>query len=161
MSVARMIVSIHAPTRGATSSCFLSFSSISSFNPRSHEGSDEVIPSFGTISCKFQSTLPRGERQMHKRTFRTHNYRFNPRSHEGSDRELDREGKLLELFQSTLPRGERHLSLLYLPAKNCFNPRSHEGSDRTIGQRRQAKASFNPRSHEGSDRASLCLQWQG
>ena len=35
-------ISIHAPTRGATSSILIQILSISNFNPRSHEGSDQL-----------------------------------------------------------------------------------------------------------------------
>ena len=58
----REIISIHAPTRGAT-----------------------ICPiSSGSNDVPFQSTLPRGERLKSKKqcTRLTH---FNPRSHEGSD----------------------------------------------------------------------------
>ena len=38
-------ISIHAPTRGATSAVLLSPVDTSNFNPRSREGSDEILPS--------------------------------------------------------------------------------------------------------------------
>ena len=56
------VISIHAPTRGATSAVLLLPVATSNFNPRSHEGSDQTST---------QSIL-------------TILY-FNPRSHEGSD----------------------------------------------------------------------------
>ena len=62
---ADFIISIHAPTRGATASCKTSERHPKNFNPRSHEGSDT-----GKVEkCG-------GARKY-----------FNPRSHEGSDRE--------------------------------------------------------------------------
>ena len=121
------VISIHAPTRGAT--FFVAFSLLLylHFNPRSHEGSDGTdggsrlnlpisihaptrgatplmrseyralrisihAPTRGAtmyisvpiVATRFQSTLPRGERQNRrgqKNTLRN----FNPRSHEGSD----------------------------------------------------------------------------
>ena len=98
------VISIHAPTRGAT-------------YYRCHH----LQPS------QFQSTLPRGER--HKRPlFFVCEANFNPRSHEGSDQTLSSvrcspqisihaptrgatdniiDEQRDELFQSTLPRGER------------------------------------------------------
>ena len=79
-------VSIHAPTRGATLAKGGTFKAIvfqstlphgerptkhterypwkSSFNPRSHTGSDEVYMQTKVDYLLFQSTLPHGERQM-------------------------------------------------------------------------------------------------
>ena len=58
----RKPISIHAPTRGATSAVLLLPVATSNFNPRSHEGSD-LRQSASTCQKSFQSTLPRGERQ--------------------------------------------------------------------------------------------------
>ena len=55
-------VSIHAPTKGATLSFLASVDFFDSFNPRSHEGSDNESLAY----------------QVRKKG-------FNPRSHEGSD----------------------------------------------------------------------------
>ena len=54
------------------------------FNPRSREGSDLVQAYSVGVCCRFQSTLPRGER--HGQDLQWRDY---------------------YLFQSTLPRGER------------------------------------------------------
>ena len=98
-------ISIHAPTRGATPRASLKKSLCKNFNPRSHEGSDKMekmsadtymisihAPTRGATSKAkeavtnkvFQSTLPRGERQI-RRGQRSIFHYFNPRSHEGSD----------------------------------------------------------------------------
>ena len=55
-------ISIHAPTRGATTLEGNTLSETSYFNPRSHEGSDR-------------------EDKLYMTTYMN----FNPRSHEGSD----------------------------------------------------------------------------
>ena len=60
-------ISIHAPTRGATLSSDISTSLLEYFNPRSHEGSDCDTSKKSERSGKFQSTLPRGERQTSRR----------------------------------------------------------------------------------------------
>ena len=79
-------ISIHAPTRGATIMVLHFHSIFINFNPRSHEGSDfiegvlmDIVKNFnprsheGSDTCcsirssyykRFQSTLPRGERQQ-------------------------------------------------------------------------------------------------
>ena len=78
-----LLISIHAPTRGATFT--------------------RIVHYFHYL---FQSTLPRGERPH-----TTHSvdgiWDFNPRSHEGSDCGKGLQRSTTLLFQSTLPRGER------------------------------------------------------
>ena len=83
----------------------------------------------------FQSTLPRGERQI-----------------------VDSTLIGVMKFQSTLPRGERLTSNLALHSFHNFNPRSHEGSDVPASVRTvNAITDFNPRSHEGSDPDPVCV----
>ena len=77
-------ISIHAPTRGATVATSRVKGCSADFNPRSHEGSDLVEIRARRCVYRFQSTLPRGERQCN-----------------------GLEQQIKELFQSTLPRGER------------------------------------------------------
>ena len=57
------LISIHAPTRGATNLHPVSFCKAEYFNPRSHEGSDKIPHAFRIPQSIFQSTLPRGERR--------------------------------------------------------------------------------------------------
>ena len=166
-------ISIHAPTGGATVVAVCMSMLWIYFNPRSHGGSDvelmfydEFIPIsihaptggatyFGchhSTRNRFQSTLPRGERQMF-----------------GSVTARS------EKFQSTLPRGERLLCKraetacrmisIHAPTGGAtnilhqigqqefdFNPRSHGGSDNTSsGFISICERNFNPRSHGGSD----------
>ena len=79
-------VSIHAPARGATRiPVFIPARSLC-FNPRSRKGSDAVPIMIYESDCRFQSTLPQGERQIKS---------FLPVSR--------------KTFQSTLPQGERRL----------------------------------------------------
>ena len=82
---ASALISIHAPARGATEKKRKTGQSITYFNPRSREGSDDNagaatsargisihapargatnICKFITAALEFQSTLPRGERQQ-------------------------------------------------------------------------------------------------
>ena len=100
-------ISIHAPTRGATSARRPESYRLLYFNPRSHEGSDQYCNIAFHPVTQFQSTLPRGERlhsdcnlaiqlliSIHAPTRGATTYKpvcywskyyFNPRSHEGSD----------------------------------------------------------------------------
>ena len=81
-------VSIHAPTRGATparyisapkmqfqsthprgvrQNCKIMYQIAKCFNPRTHEGCDQVVVLLALVILKFQSTHPRGVRQINKR----------------------------------------------------------------------------------------------
>ena len=80
------LISIHAPTRGATKvACYLA------------------------TLIKFQSTLPREERPVRRYSLPLISVNFNPRSHERSDNIQNLTFALTKRFQSTLPREERPL----------------------------------------------------
>ncbi len=82
-SLDKAVISIHAPTRGATKAY---------------------------MKCRtgqiFQSTLPQGERLL-RCGYRGYTEDFNPRSHKGSDWFQTPKRWIDPLFQSTLPQGER------------------------------------------------------
>ena len=101
------VISIHAPTRGATKvACYLA------------------------TLIKFQSTLPREERPVRRYSLPLISVNFNPRSHERSDNIQNLTFALTKRFQSTLPREERRCMRVRIAAPLCnFNPRSHERSD--------------------------------
>ena len=146
-----IIISIHAPARGAT----------------------VLILRMELYQVLFQSTLPRGERltngvesktyklisihapargatiRMDKFCIGTGN--FNPRSREGSDRIYLKRLRQFVRFQSTLPRGERRFDCSNKSGRQYFNPRSREGSDRRYEWGVKPFGNFNPRSREGSD----------
>ena len=101
----RAVVSIHAPTWGATKAKEV-----------------EVSPLEVSIHAPtWGATRIRGPDQDGWRC-------FNPRSHVGSDMALPINSPN-PTFQSTLPRGERHPAAADQHATLCFNPRSHVGSD--------------------------------
>ena len=120
-------ISIHAPTRGATSSslCCCTYSRISIHAPT--RGATTIITR-SLLILVFQSTLPQGERPNSRTWFRWFTY-FNPRSHKGSD------------FEGNV----------YLSFSGDFNPRSHKGSDGADLSAFKDYYYFNPRSHKGSD----------
>ena len=102
---AQRLISIHAPTRGATTF------------PR---------PSWNPFL--FQSTLPRGERLViiiHLPFY----CNFNPRSHEGSDGHLQKTALHLMYFNPRSHEGSDGNPGCRYPVSSDFNPRSHEGSD--------------------------------
>ena len=148
--VAVMVISIHAPTRGATpvAASFPADPLFQStlpreerhdhsiqgfnrgdFNPRSHERSDKTANGILIVALEFQSTLPREERPNDDCTKLSNSS-----------------------FQSTLPREERHVCHGGLCSNGTyFNPRSHERSDGGGTMRFFSYGHFNPRSHERSD----------
>ena len=125
-------VSIHAPTWGATHKSERKQSE-DCFNPRSHMGSDSTMAR-DKHNVQFQSTLPHGERRRFWSVILV-TPGFNPRSHMGSDPFL-----FAEPFSMV-----------------CFNPRSHMGSDVLSCLHGNHFLGFNPRSHMGSDRLFFAL----
>ena len=145
-----IIISIHAPAKGATLIIASLSPTVFDFNPRSREGSDcpylcgkalfsrfqstlprRERPDFCIGNKKvleFQSTLPRRERQhgMHFRTMRSH---FNPRSREGSDHDCGCIVTQIMISIHAPAKGATSLEILVKKVSDYFNPRSREGSD--------------------------------
>ena len=107
----RACVSIHAPTRGATSWRRSRSTSLSRFNPRTHTGCDLTLHCNSEINRSlFQSTHPHGVRQ-------------------NCSKHLKEEQK----FQSTHPHGVRHdICNDKMKQKTSFNPRTHTGCDYSV-----------------------------
>ena len=76
----KIVISIHAPVKGATNDLTRRHAQYWYFNLRSREGSDKSVEHVTHVSCH-----------------------FNPRSREGSDNTLLDEVKPKFRFQSTLP----------------------------------------------------------
>ena len=126
-------ISIHAPTRGATSSqtnSSLTFTEFQSTLPREERQTygDTVVDTIGS----FQSTLPREERLNATKCSR-HCCNFNPRSHERSDR-VGRDARsfifLISIHAPT--RGATFTVVNSVTGVSNFNPRSHERSDNVL-----------------------------
>ena len=99
------VISIHAPTRGATSIIFNA-----------------------SFTQAFQSTLPQGERPPSAQSF-THLGVFQSTLPQGERLKIFTNDQRLSSFQSTLPQGERRHTYFTPPVHLDFNPRSHKGSD--------------------------------
>ena len=101
-----LLISIHAPAKGATTTFLLYYCIIDNFNPRSREGSDLLYPSSHRVRIYFNPRSREGsDRYLIFSNFVQVD--FNPRSREGSDNAAATGGKILL----------------------NFNPRSREGSD--------------------------------
>ena len=101
------------------------------FNPRTHEGCDLAYVRHKMMRFVFQSTHPRGVRQV-----------------------LRTRQRARHVFQSTHPRGVRLIRPVAHSECHSFNPRTHEGCDWQKLHKDKGWQSFNPRTHEGCDRCS-------
>ena len=125
------IVSIHAPTRGATQQVLGLSRAVRGFNPRTHTGCD-IVMSLVNHNYEFVSihAPTRGATEPVLRSITFVTRRFNPRTHTGCDSGV---GYSLEKgkFQSTHPHGVRHLEdrARYFVRLESFNPRTHTGCD--------------------------------
>ena len=98
-------ISIHAPTRGATTfPAGETYAEVISIHAPTRGATVNTV--IGGLNKLFQSTLPREERLDSDLTG-TKPDNFNPRSHERSDMATTDFGRETTAFQSTLPREER------------------------------------------------------
>ena len=152
------IVSIHAPTRGATLRNYITSFKCDCFNPRTHTGCDCRSFSFLRIIKKFQSTHPHGVRHTDKALPVISN-QFQSTHPHGVRPSAFRLPVFVFLFQSTHPHGVRHISKtistryivvsIHAPTRGAtFN--GFVGSARSTG--------FNPRTHTGCDAAEAIRQ---
>ena len=166
------IVSIHAPTRGATTGTLTAVSVNAGFNPRAHAGRDHYHHYQQRWRNQFQSTRPRGARQI-LCTAILKTAGFNPRAHAGRDTKHFQKPQM-RVFQSTRPRGARQINnqtraclrlvSIHAPTRGatyrgrgikvlppCFNPRAHAGRDGNSRLSPYTQIRFNPRAHAGRD----------
>ena len=144
------IISIHAPTGGATCAV-LEYLCLYSFQSTLPQGERPILTFDTSDQSKFQSTLSQGERRKavgwlnKKLDISIHAptggatiffvsmvsvlYNFNPRSHRGSDIRILGLCCLLKHFNPRSHRGERHRAGILSFHHNYFNPHSHRGSD--------------------------------
>ena len=104
VAVKSIVISIHAPTRGATSTCFF-VSSAPNFNPRSHERSDvdrHTIDNFLKISIHAPT---RGATMLQNHRGQNRSISIHAPTR-GATRCRYRKKNIYK-FQSTLPREER------------------------------------------------------
>ena len=107
MNGAGYYVSIHAPTRGATPAWRPGITSPSRFQSTRPRGARQQSPLPSDQATVFQSTRPRGARRRWRQPKRAEQRRFNPRAHAGRDWYAALMHFHPELFQSTRPRGAR------------------------------------------------------
>ena len=99
------MVSIHAPTRGATPTGRWD-AGANRFNPRAHAGRDLTISQDSCKVSKFQSTRPRGARHQSTETI-SPSWSFQSTRPRGARQALRYMLDHKDEFQSTRPRGAR------------------------------------------------------
>ena len=146
-------VSIHAPTRGATSiSCCFIFLWIVSIHAPTRGATPRGSGRHGW--SRFQSTRPRGARHLHA----VGRGRFRVSIHaptRGATAEQAQAAKR-EQFQSTRPRGARPTPAGQSPICLSFNPRAHAGRDVIISFDTTSGDKFQSTRPRGARRTAPC-----
>ena len=123
------LVSIHAPAWGATRRGSHQISASGGFNPRTRVGCDPSRNCMSSLTCRFQSTHPRGVRLRE---------RFSIDS--------------MDEFQSTHPRGVRLANVLWQQVMVPVSIHAPAwGATTARGRRRRNCGRFNPRTRVGCD----------
>ena len=156
---ARRSVSIHAPARGATTSCADEYRSISvsihapargATRRRPDDAVDERVsihaPARGATAVR-AGALPATSR-------------FNPRARAGRDALNGRDRIESATFQSTRPRGARPATESLTAQRHAsFNPRARAGRDTALAAVASRSTCFNPRARAGRDAARGPRAW--
>ena len=109
-NVAQKEISIHAPARGATITSLSSEKAIQNFNPRSREGSDGFCRCNGRNKCISIHAPARGATSVDR--FLSPIWKFQSTLPRGERRQCLSRDIFIQRFQSTLPRGERRLRVI-------------------------------------------------
>ena len=176
-----VLISIHAPARGATLSknlqsrqgCYFNprtregcdvtsageYARNVDFNPRTREGCDAACSLRRSVDVAFQSTHPRGVRLDLLFTIILVIWYFNPRTREGCDVFFTSVSSNIAKISIHAPaRGATRIKYQKIPFTNNFNPRTREGCDDMAWLQSYPSLYFNPRTREGCDlrRLPLC-----
>ena len=175
-----LIISIHAPTRGATRTegTLYKNKDISIHAPT--RGATWTVL-MATHTLLFQSTLPREERRIYSKPIRLCFLYFNPRSHERSDflclfnriGVFDFNPRSHERSDTEwVPRQRNPMISIHAPTRGATRSRATQGlresgfqstlpreERRFFAVKRILFNYFNPRSHERSDRYKSFVSW--
>ena len=146
----RVVVSIHAPLRGATGCGWILAQRHISFNPRTPAGCDRPRKSLNTLDGRFN---PRTSAGCDQESFSRGGlaWSFNPRTPAGCD--VARGGHYLPWPVSIHAplRGATLKPRTSWPCMKRFNPRTPAGCDYLSPARWSAHRGFNPRTPAGCD----------
>ena len=128
-----MVISIHAPSRGATA---------------------ETLKL--NLTELFQSTRPHGARLVSNGTLPTETKFQSTRPHGARQRLLLSKWSRIQ-FQSTRPHGARLHTTSPSTRQRDFNPRALTGRDKSNRRTAHRPANFNPRALTGRDQDDACI----
>ena len=171
-----VVISIHAPARGATVEIKKTFTILVISIHAPARGATSIPLIDATVDNAFQSTLPRGERLLNVEIAQKQTY-FNPRSREGSDNNNDDFIDELSISIHAPARGAtytldnafpgicisihspaRGATTIFLISSSFIRISIHapaRGATLLQPVSLPARSHFNPRSREGSDAESL------
>ncbi len=180
----KSIVSIHAPTQGATETNATVDRAGRCFNPRAHAGRDvESVrrgdagvfvsihaptqgatgpaPKLETSEMKFQSTRPRRARHCPEALRRRDPRRFNPRAHAGRDGLHKCFGVALQRFNPRAHAGRDAIviRLSWVCVVSIHAPTQGATRSEVVGK--DGIVRFNPRAHAGRDRYTCAISLAG
>ena len=125
-------VSIHAPTKGATSSPSPPSPCSGCFNPRTHEGCD-CSQRIMELTRNVSIHAPTKGATQRAKPLHCLRLCFNPRTHEGCDLYHHRQYSTPSRFNPRTHEGCDPLRVPNWVLRWCFNPRTHEGCDAGFG----------------------------
>ena len=146
-----MIISIHAPTRGATSPYHCNKAHSLLFQSTLPREERLCVLLYCFNYSRFQSTLPREERQLVcNSSFSPVSISIHAPTRGATAPKPRRFGSIIISIHAPTRGATRCLPHSSFSYKD-FNPRSHERSDNIRCHARKFQMHFNPRSHERSD----------
>ena len=148
------LISIHAPTWGATSRSSLALTRLQNFNPRTHVGCDQRL---GLVYERGEHFNPRTHVGCDKDGHGAADVGgdFNPRTHVGCDwAEREHRIKAMEISIHAPTWGATRRPRSRATSTGHFNPRTHVGCDDAFKEKEEDGEYFNPRTHVGCDFAS-------
>ena len=151
--VKSLLVSIHAPTGGATESAIITHPPMS-FNSRAHGGRDLIARGYETL-CRFQFTRPRGARPG-MRTITFAPVSFNSRAHGGRDQTCRQTAARTARFNSRAHGGRDLLASARTPEARVSIHAPTGGATSSSAMSRWIVARFNSRAHGGRDTRRGC-----
>ena len=152
MHIAHRLVSIHAPTWGATSAVGCERQDQLGFNPRARMGRDASILATASASSGFNPRARVGRDDPGRLRPLRGSVRFNPRARVGRDRTAARLGWSATVSIHAPAWGATRREPLVFPHTEGFNPRARVGRDGMCFFMTSRERCFNPRARVGRDR---------
>ncbi len=149
ISLSSLSISIHAPTRGATTAALFGFPQSRHFNPRSHKGSDRCLDP-GRFVEYISIHAPTRGATFTRKSFSAC-FLFQSTLPQGERLPGSVFIFSIRRFQSTLPQGERHEERAQRMNTKKFQSTLPQGERHFMLFFNHLKFDFNPRSHKGSD----------